>query len=259
MTGLQPVRLKLSRAAQHMEELKASIREYAGGNPCEVIPESDSKATINISQPPPDAIAVIAGEVLYQLRSALDHLAFELVKLNPENLSLPKGWEEKCEFPIWTELRPGQIRPLAYGVFKSLPGITKNAHTFIELLQPYYGVGATNNCLKFLKGLSNIDKHRHLSLISTRAQVREEVTWASGFRSASLAHFKHGTEIATPFVSADDECVDMQRDVSAAVFFDEPEVLGGAVTVTVGRLLEDILERMVAEILPGFERLMKNP
>ncbi|MDP9262975.1 MAG: hypothetical protein M3O85_01495 [Acidobacteriota bacterium] len=237
---LQSARLKLLRTARHLDELKACIAEYTGRNPCEVVAESDSNATVKVYEPPPDDVALIAGEVLYQLKSALDHMAFQLVMLNPRGIALPERSRQDCQFPIWTDLPTAKTLPLPYGVFKNLPGITDEVHAFIESLQPYYGIGATNNYLRFLKGLSNVDKHRHFSVIRTRAQVYEEVTWASGFRSSSLAHFEHNTQIPTPFIAADDERVDVKRSVTAAVSFNEPGALGEAVCLPVDLLLDDI-------------------
>jgi len=77
----------------------------------------------------------MAGEVLYQLRSTLDHLAFDLVKLNRIGTPLPSEWEENCCFPLWID---PLTKPPFYNCFKScLPNISKAAFAFIESVQPY--------------------------------------------------------------------------------------------------------------------------
>ena len=48
---------------------------------------------------PPREIAILAGEMVYLMRSALDHLVFELVGLNASKL--PADWFKRCEFPFY--------------------------------------------------------------------------------------------------------------------------------------------------------------
>ena len=86
----------------------------------------------------------MAGEIVYHLRSALDHLAFELVKTNPQRVTLPADWQRRCQSPLCIEIPrtgnppvPVEV-PLPFNFFKkSLPEITAQAFTFIEALQPY--------------------------------------------------------------------------------------------------------------------------
>ena len=41
--------------------------------------------------------------MVYQLRS-LDHLAFDLVKLNASGIQLPLNWRESCFFPLYLKI-----------------------------------------------------------------------------------------------------------------------------------------------------------
>jgi len=190
------VAAKLDRVPKNIEAIQSCVNTYSACCPARLIPDAHGKATLDRSIPPPVDIAVLIGESVYQMRSALDHLAFDLVKLNPSSVPLPADWEEKCQFPILTKpLKPGQVAPLPYGCFKNLPGISTQAHTFIERIQPYYGIGQVNNCLRLLSHLCNIDKHRHLALTRGRTQVSEVRTWASGNQSRSWMPLDHGAEI----------------------------------------------------------------
>jgi ribosomal protein S12 len=57
----------------------------------------------------------------------------------------------------------------------TLPGITVQAFTIIESVQPY-NRGEVNAYLGRLAILSNIDKHRHLHLTKPQAHRRDEAT-----------------------------------------------------------------------------------
>lgn len=93
---------------------------------------------------PPHDVAIPIGEALYQMRSALDHLAFGLVKAS--NPILPLDWERNCEFPLKLQLpKTVPCAPVPFGhdsFSKCLPGIPIGPFTIIESLQPYYPFGA---------------------------------------------------------------------------------------------------------------------
>jgi len=50
------------------------LAEYGKREPYRRISHGDGRVTLEITEPPPIKISVIAGEVIYQLRSALDHI-----------------------------------------------------------------------------------------------------------------------------------------------------------------------------------------
>ncbi len=167
---------------------------------------------------------MLAGEFIYQLRSTLDHLAFDLVKMNRNGIALSSNWEDDCAFPIWCDpLKLGQKISLPYGAFKKLPGIPIDAHTIIERVQPYYppGTGSVNTHLRLLNKLSNIDKHRRFALTRTRAKIFHRVIYKSGFRGESLDTLDHGAEIPKPYAGEDDPIVDMKRSTTLTIAFDE--------------------------------------
>lgn len=194
--------LKFARAIEHLEAVKATIAQDIStyGDLDQFIVEAQGKETLELLEPGP-LISRCVGEFVYQLRSTLDHLAFDLVKINRRGIALPSKWDENCGFPIWTNLPKGHTAPLPYGAFGNLPGIPIEAHTLIEKVQPYYpaGTGSVNTSLKFLNALSNIDKHRRFTLTRVRAKVRHRVLYKSGFRGESLDTVDHGAEIPTPF------------------------------------------------------------
>ena len=148
---IQAVDAKLNRVPEKINAIKAHSDAYIAENPPQIVMDRDGKGTLDMSVPVPPDISVLIGEILYQLRSTLDHLAFHLVELNPRGTILPVNWEKDCQFPLRLEREIGEIPPLPLGCFKNLPGISEKAHALIESVQPYYSTGKVNNCLRFLK------------------------------------------------------------------------------------------------------------
>jgi len=242
---------KIIRAAKHLETLKNGIAADATRDLSDALLlrlQPNREPTLDLPEPHED-IAILAGEIVYQLRSALDHLAFDLVKLNRDSIALPAKWEENCMFPTWTTLKPGQKPPLPYGVFQNLPGISKEAHAIIERVQPYYSVGIPNGWLEFLVALSNIDKHRRFALTRTRASYRVNMVRGSGMRSSSVISLDDGAELPTIVHPDDaDTVVEMERSISLFVAFNERDALGDATTLPVEKFFEDMLASIVIDI-----------
>lgn len=248
--------LKIRRAIEHLEALKNAISQDVSTYSDSFIREANGKETLHFLEPGP-LISLHAGEFVYQLRSALDHVAFDLVQLNKGGIALPADWIENCQFPIVTKpLKPGQTTPLPYGTFKNLPGIPIQAHTLIEKVQPYYRTGAANTSLRLLNKLSNIDKHRRFALTRTRAKVRHKIVYKSGFLGESLETLDHGAEVPSPYSWEDDPIVNVERDITLTVAFDERDALGDATTVPIDDLLEDILRYVWGDVIEPLRRFM---
>jgi hypothetical protein len=250
---------KLDRVPEKINTIKAHADAYIAENPPQTVMGSDGKTTLGMCAPIPAEIAVLVGEILYQLRSTLDHVAFQLVKLNPNGASLPAGWEENCQFPLMLALKTGACAPQPFGSFKNLPGISEKAHTFIESVQPYYGIGKTNNCLRFLKQLSNCDKHRHLILARSRSRVHESRVWANTSVTTGYTARDHGEEINLfDRGFGGDANVLTSFSLSGFIAFNEP-VLGDANTVEIGQVLQWLFETVRDDVVPQMKLLMENP
>lgn len=103
--------------------------------------------------------AVIAGEVVHQLRSALDHLACQLVEANHGSVT------NKTAFPIFDS--PNECEARIEGILK---GASVEAISFIKALKPYKG---GNQMLFALHRLDITDKHRLLIAVgAAREPVR---------------------------------------------------------------------------------------
>ena len=237
--------------------LARRAQSYSQSDPFEIITDAEGKKILHITRQPPEAISVLAGEMVYQLRSTLDHLAFNLVKLNPSGAALPTDWERRCEFPIWFK-PPGTGS--AYNCFDgALPGISKPAFALIESWQPYHQRGA-GNALRLIAQLSNIDKHRHLNVIFPKVSQQEIMYEAHGTTSArAQGGLRHGAEISPLYsVGADDRLV-WRQDFISYVTFDEPTVGEGVASLDVLNVLDVCLQCLKTPIILEFEKLLTSP
>jgi hypothetical protein len=200
--------------------------------------------------------------MVYQMRSALDHLVFDIIKRNPNVATVDPEWREHCQFPLRIEISKDRSTPPAKNEFlRNLPGISDRAFAIIERMQPYYGVGEVNNALRFLAHLSNIDKHRHLNLIRPRVRQHQHVKYRSGFESGGWQLLDRGTIIETSLGHGwdyADRPVHVKRSYETIVSFNEREHLGDATSVPIDHLLNLILYDIEILVVPVLRELIKS-
>jgi hypothetical protein len=162
---LQGCQLKLDRAYEHIETLHHAIQGFLRRNPHEPIAEihvqpPEYVAWMKVRENPPLRWGIIVGEIIHDLRSALDHLVHQLALTNGK---APGG----ISYPVLSE-DPGS--PKASDKTRSIwRNLTKRIHpddlAIIERTQPYNrenpGVG---RALFGLNRLSNWDKHNAIHL-----------------------------------------------------------------------------------------------
>jgi hypothetical protein len=171
--SLDGVRDKLRRAKAHRDKLQEVIgpvsnlgtRPFAG----EVL--GDGRVHLYRWHNPPvldvDAVLIL-GDCIQNLRSSLDHLAYQLVVLNKKTPSNRWGFPI-LHRPPRKRWRYGRQQPL------SVPGVSARARQIIEDVQPYKG-GDIGLRLAELHELDIIDKHRHL-LVSIHAANTAVTAW----------------------------------------------------------------------------------
>ena len=259
ITALDSATLKLLRVAKQIKVIEKCSRGYARSKPHKIVTDAQGKETADMGKSPPVDIAIIAGEALYQLRSTLDHLAFDLVKLNQIGTPLPPKWEEDCCFPLWIDLPK---KTPVYNCFKSrLPNISKTSFAFIESIQPYHKGSASVICTPTIMGwlahLSNIDKHRYLNVIETTLSHHEVVTTSRGATiSVARRGLKHGAEIQPRVLPQPYPTVNVKRHFAAYVAFKEPAI-GNGTMFPVQEVLKFCLEAIKKDIIPAFAQLLK--
>ena len=136
--ALQSARRKIVRALEHAKSCELCFADYTHRKPYEDITQPNGKPQFRITEQPPIDISVFAGEILYHVRSALDHLFFDLVQRSFGSV-LPLELEKVCQFPLFDQVPTGHKPPVPKdkllakeGLFQWVPD---DAYTFIESLQ----------------------------------------------------------------------------------------------------------------------------
>lgn len=151
---LLQVQAKVERARETMDELKPLILAYVAPGAVEVFHEFDSKERehrfyLRSKEPAPLRMRILAGEVLQQLRSALDHLTWQLALLSTQS---PRN---TTEFPVFRKSED-YLRDRR----KKIGDVPIPAQEIIDSLQPFHDPHPEDNNLWVLHRLANDDKHR---------------------------------------------------------------------------------------------------
>lgn len=163
MESLDGIRAKLNRAKEHLDVLDEKISTYLANEPYRVVGEEHTaEGYINHTLwlevdafPPDDVWGPIIGDAVHNLRSALDHLAWQLAL---ESVLAKTPW--RIEFPII--LDDPASNPEVRGRFSGkLKLLRPDSHALIEAAQPYK-TGGSSHPLWLLQSLWNTDKHRVL-------------------------------------------------------------------------------------------------
>lgn len=158
------VKAKIARAYEHLQALDREIKGIIDSYPFELRYEYNRDSFEHIwtlaNAPPalPKRINIMIGDVVYNFRSALDHLAWQLVIANDETPT------DQTMFPIYWGNRTADYEEAKKSRLK---GVSEDALAVIDRLQPCNG---GHSYLGTLHSLSNIDKHRHLTVIVAGCQ-----------------------------------------------------------------------------------------
>jgi hypothetical protein len=174
MAGLlESANAKLQRAVETGQVLLAEIEAFLSANPTpyRIVGELRNQNTEYVftafgQLPVPIRFSVLLGEILYQLRTALDHLLTALVTANG---STPT---DKHQFPICSTPEK-LVEARRRGDFA---GISASASTIVEQLQPYQTEHPTPSLLNLMREWNNADKHRLLVVVGGAAALGDRVT-----------------------------------------------------------------------------------
>jgi hypothetical protein len=148
-------RAKLDRAHEHLEKLKSELERdrqlnrYGFADSCDL---QTRECVLYINAPGYlfARYSVLAGEAIGQMRSALDHIIWQLV---------PAPVEQVTGMPVVRDHKDYQKRAAAM-----IAGINNSAATIIEAAQPFNDGGAKSR-LYILNEMWKRDKHRVLNLV----------------------------------------------------------------------------------------------
>lgn len=166
--SLEGVHARLDKADEHLYVLKAAMQRFLDENPYRVISEVDADTGECVlrgqvfKRPPKLAWALLIGDTIHNLRSALDHLTWQLGRVELARLGRPEeDPPDRTAFPIC--VAPGDFNAQRE---RHIGGLSSDAQTRIENLQPYEQRpnGPRATALWVLHALWNQDKHRLLHI-----------------------------------------------------------------------------------------------
>ena len=160
--AIEGIKGKVTRAEDGLGLLRDEMRQFCGelqeSVQHEVRVDRDEQVWVYRGETPsvPIEWSIMTGEILYNLRSALDHLVWELVLANGQTPGPHSAFPIVDRESAWVSRRDRDLR-----------GLSEPAIARIRLLQPYGGglnLPFDVLALLYLHTLCNIDKHRHLVL-----------------------------------------------------------------------------------------------
>jgi hypothetical protein len=173
MSELDGVRAKLALARENAEQLEALLRPVVeeAQKSIERVPSANPyEVAYRITKVPwiDPAWSAIFGQGIYNIRSALDHLAWQLVRLDGQDPT------RATQFPLLDSSRDKSGRKLAVDI---APGIKRpDILAAVESMQPYHGGGKWGDQLGVVAELSRIDRHRLPIAVSTMLNV-DNIFW----------------------------------------------------------------------------------
>lgn len=151
MVTLAGFESKFARAFSLVDDLEQQISDYLQAGPVETTernePSGDLVVTARARVRPPAEWSLLVGDALHNARSALDHLAWQLVEMHG-------GSPDKSRFPF-------KESPVGFGdeLRNALPKVPSEIRQQVKALQPWRG---GDDRLWLLHHLDILDKHRLL-------------------------------------------------------------------------------------------------
>ena len=149
---------RLDRAERHFESFEHTWAGYLDGNPHQLERTAEKDGTIAVRlrrmKPLPVELSLVFGELLFELRAALDNCLYAVAVLVSGQAPPPNA--ARLEWPI--RLTPGEWKSQA-ARYQFLPAEITAA---LEAIQPYQAEFPDWNCLAILHELARVDRHRSM-------------------------------------------------------------------------------------------------
>ena len=253
------IQVKIERAKEHIINLNSAIRTFFDSTPYQVSTKRDPQTRkliyyVSGIQPTPTCFATITGDVIQNLRSALDHLAQQLFLVGTNGVTPGRH----VYFPI--ERNAAEYKSQ---LLRKVKGMRQDAIDALNAIEPYKG--GKGHMLWVLQELNNIDKHRLLVTVGSSfqsvnigAHMRPMMQMnAAGIpfpkmdlyvRPAdNLFPLKVGDEL---FIDAVDAEVNKEMDFRFNIALSEPGVLEGAALLDTLQYFSDLVNNTVLLFKP---------
>ena len=196
---------KIERAKEHVHELNGQVAEYLAGNPFQLRVRErsnphDRLVYIEAKKPVPEHFALILGDAVHNLRSAIDHISYGIV-----HDKAPQPGRVGFPFVDKAQRLAGAINTRQMNV------APKHVIDEIHALKPYPG---GNDLLHAVKSIDERDKHHCIILVGlgielTIYQFREltgaDIQGSSDARIAAIGDFIMSLDPGAPFQDFDRE------------------------------------------------------
>lgn len=260
--------LKLIRAHQHLIALKAGIQRFEEGNPAVIVAEFEPNRPGHdiryiVRKPIPARFGPMIGDVIYNLRAALDYAVYELTIAHTGHPL------EGTAFPVcrtrqaWGQLDGRTGSPAGNTGLYKVRGVSREARAVIKRLQPFHRKKYRKHPVWMLDELCNLDKHRSLhvtTLLPGRGNV--SLTLRNGATLTRQRFLRKPPEHDTVFgwlsysKGTTEDQVDMKITVPSKVVFQEIYIGNKAFSVV--DFLEMMDEDVVSEILAHLSVLVPD-
>ena len=157
MVNLEGMNAKIERARVELLSLESDIEAVCTHLRRQIIFERSQPGSLPLGDHPglPIDYSIRVGQIAYNLRSALDHLVWQLVLVNGK---IPGT---RNEFPIFDSEEKYQKESK-----KKLKGVSADRRELVGAFQPFSLCGDIGRHLWMLHSVCNIDKHRHLNVVA---------------------------------------------------------------------------------------------
>jgi len=230
---------KLQRADEHIDALDRELKtwERSHPNPIGVTFQGHTDQTGNVFRfdfrEPPTHTGLIFGDAVTNMRSALDHVTWQLALSNCGESTTPY---KRTAFPIQND--PESWESTALDVLRH---VRPEAWDLIESLQPYHGFDWPDlGWLRYINELANADKHRATPFVAGRATITDRASKSS----VKIPHtLKNGDMLQLHIEPANH---DRHLDIAAQIGVEcEGEMVGVAGLSQLNRFVRD-------EVIPLF-------
>jgi hypothetical protein len=243
---VRDIDLKVERAKHHIRQLDIAIRRFDKSEPYTLSiqhkPNIGHVALYVASlEPVPEYIALIIGDAVHNFRSALDHLAWQLVEAGG---GVP---DKDTYFPICQNAQQ-YASAVGKGEIKKIPVGTKEA---LSAVQPYI---CGNDTLWHIHELDRIDKHRLLITTTTAIKkwsividpsIGREIGWEEPLRT-----LKVGDEIVNVPEDTYHRTGHKNFKLGINVAFGQTEILAGKPVLETLHQMFDFITCVVAKFEP---------
>jgi hypothetical protein len=215
---LKDARLKLKRAYDNLATLEENIAQFLDSKPYTVVREFEDDGAqhvyyLYLRREPPAYLGTIIGDVLHNLRSALDSIVWEFSK---DKDTLTEGQRRSIQFPIAEDPAKYDEGPIRY-----VPDPIKAE---IKAAQPCNFERPDLHFLAVINRHNLIDKHRNVPVVLAHIAGTSYAAPPPGvkFRERMrYGRFEDGAEIARFTFSEPQPMMDMQFKPFVDVQFDQ--------------------------------------